>query len=170
LRTVLDLGATGDEALVSQAVDRGIADCLFSAAAVDAELGRQARRGRPGVTLLRRCLERRLDDVGERASALESAMDRVIVGRGLPLAHRQFRLGGTRYRLDYAWPEAQVAVEVDGYGSHSGLDAFCDDRARQNAIVLAGWTVLRFTWQDVRRRPAMVADQVRQAVAASRRA
>lgn len=69
------------------------------------------------------------------------------------LGARQHPLAGTRYRLDYAWPPARLAVEVDGYASHAGLEAFGYDRERQNALVLAGWTVLRFTWAHVRDRP-----------------
>lgn len=168
LRTVVDLAGTGDEALVHQALDRGIGNGLFSAAAVEAALGRQARQGLPGVTLLRASLDRRLDGEGERTSNLESAMDRLIVRHGLPVPERQHRLEGTRYRLDYAWPGARLAVEVDGYDSHSALEAFRHDRQRQNAVVLAGWTVLRFSWHDVRQRPVQVAAEVKRALAAFR--
>ena len=82
--------------------------------------------------------------------------------------HRQHPVGGTPYRLDYAWPDRLLAVEVDGYGPHSSREAFQSDRARQNALVLAGWTVLRFTWADVRDRPAAVAAVLRRALGASR--
>lgn len=64
--------------------------------------------------------------------------------------------------------ERSAAVEVDGYGPHSSREAFQSDRARRNALVLAGWTVLRFTWADVRDRPAAVAAVLRRALAASR--
>ena len=170
LRTVVDLAGAGDEALVETALDRGIANALFSVAAVEAELGRRARQGLAGVTLLRACLHRRLDGggTGPQTSALESAMDRIIVLYGLARPVRQYRLEGTPYRLDYAWPAARLVVEVDGYESHSGLEAFCHDRERQNALVLAGWTVLRFTWADVCRHPGRVAEQISRVLSASR--
>jgi very-short-patch-repair endonuclease len=38
------------------------------------------------------------------------------------------------------------------------------DRCRQNQLLLAGWTVLRFTWYDVLHRPAWVVAQVREAL------
>lgn len=165
LRTVVDLAGLGDEDLVEAALDRGVASGLFTVAAVSAELERRARSGLRGVALLRECLDRRLVGTGVRPSDLELAMDRVLVRHRLPTPARQHRLAGTRYRLDYAWPAARLAVEVDGYGHHSGWDAFCTDRERQNALVLAGWTVLRFTWSDVLRRPAHVAQQVHLALA-----
>ncbi|MGH9179542.1 MAG: endonuclease domain-containing protein [Acidimicrobiales bacterium] len=167
LRTVVDLAALDDAALVEQALDRGVAVGLFTVAGVEAELARRSRRGRPGVVLLRRCLAARLDQRGGGpTSVLESAMDRLLRRHCLPLPERQYRLPGTPYRLDYAWPAARLVVEVDGYASHSGLDAFRADRARQNALVLAGWTVLRFTWADVHRRPRWVAGQIQLALAA----
>jgi very-short-patch-repair endonuclease len=52
-----------------------------------------------------------------------------------------------------AFPEARVAVEVDGRAWHSAGDRFQHDRSRQNALVAAGWTVLRFTWADLTQRP-----------------
>ncbi len=165
LRTVVDLAAVSPRSKVETALDRGIARGLFSVKAVEAELGRRAAKGRPGVKVLRACLAERLDEGGERTSCLEGPMDRLLVRQCLPMPQRQFWLPGTRYRLDYAWPAARLAVEVDGYGSHSDLDAFRDDRQRQNVLVLLGWTVLRFTWADVRNRPAGVADQIRSAIA-----
>lgn len=169
LLTVLLLAQRRDEALLVAALDRGIANGLFTVAAVEAELGRRSGKGVRGVTMVRSVVGQRLDAEGERTSALESAMDRVIVGHRLPRPERQHPLEGTRYRLDYAWPAVRLAVEVDGYASHAGLEAFGYDRERQNALVLAGWTILRFTWADVRDRPEHVAAQIRQALESSTR-
>lgn len=165
LRTVVDLAAGGDEALVVGALDRGIANGLYTAAVIDAELQRRSGKGVRGTALLRGVLARRLDAEGERTSALESAMDRLIVRWRLPMPERQYRVAGTRYRLDYAWSAVRLTVEIDGYADHAGLDAFRYDRERQNALVLAGWTVLRFTWADVRDRPEWVALQIERALA-----
>jgi very-short-patch-repair endonuclease len=37
----------------------------------------------------------------------------------------------------------------DSREHHEGAEVFQRDRARQNDLVLAGWTILRFTWVDV---------------------
>lgn len=165
LRTVLDLAALGDRSLVERGIDRGIATGLFPVTSLEAELGRRAVSGRPGVRLLRSCLAERLDGAGGRTSCLESPMDRLIVRQRLPLPERQHWVADRRFRLDYAWPAARLAVEVDGYEDHSGLAVFRSDRERQNVLVLLGWTVLRFTWADVHHRPGRVAEQVRRALA-----
>ena len=67
--------------------------------------------------------------------------------------------------LDFAWPELKVCIEVDGRAFHSGRAEFEHDRARQNALLLAGWMVLRFTWQQITEHPAWVVEQIRAAIA-----
>lgn len=54
-------------------------------------------------------------------------------------------------RVDLALPELKIAIEYDGRAVHEREDVFARDRQRQNALVQAGWTVLRFTAADLRR-------------------
>ncbi|OZA27577.1 MAG: hypothetical protein B7X93_08870 [Hydrogenophilales bacterium 17-61-9] len=59
---------------------------------------------------------------------------------------------GRKYRLDIAFPEARLAVEVDGWewhGKHKG--DFTRDRERQNLLTLHGWRILRFTAGQIRK-------------------
>jgi very-short-patch-repair endonuclease len=76
---------------------------------------------------------------------------------GLPDPQRQVPvlIGGRRYRLDFAWPEIRLAVEIDGAAVH-GPGQLGADLRRQNAIVLSGWTILRFTWGMVVHNEALV--------------
>jgi very-short-patch-repair endonuclease len=53
-------------------------------------------------------------------------------------------------RVDLALPDLRIALEHDGRAVHDRADAFVADRQRQNALVAAGWTVLRFTAADLR--------------------
>ena len=53
-------------------------------------------------------------------------------------------------RVDLALPDLRIAIEHDGRAVHDRADAFVTDRRRQNALVGAGWTVLRFTAADLR--------------------
>lgn len=70
-------------------------------------------------------------------------------------------------RVDLAFPEARVAIEYDGKEVHSRVDVFARDRQRQNALVQAGWVVLRYTAEDLRLRPGAIAAEVRRAVLAN---
>lgn len=66
--------------------------------------------------------------------------------------------------VDVAFPLARVAVEVDGWAWHVDVDRFRADRRKQNALVLDGWTLLRFTWHDLVNRPDAVVAQLRAAL------
>lgn len=78
-------------------------------------------------------------------------------------------IGEPVVRLDFAWPEIRLAVEVDGYAVHGTLEAFRRDRRRGNAAVRRGWVVLRFSWDDVVRRPDEVVACIRETIAARHR-
>ena len=73
-------------------------------------------------------------------------------------------LGGRQRRIDFAIPSVRVAIEVDGYESHTRWDVFQDDRVRGNELELAGWMVLHFTWHQLTRRPDYVIRVLTQAI------
>jgi very-short-patch-repair endonuclease len=64
------------------------------------------------------------------------------------------------YTIDVAFPAARLAVEIDGWAWHVDQDRFAADRRKGNALVRAGWTLLRFTWHDLTRSPASVLAQI----------
>jgi hypothetical protein len=82
--------------------------------------------------------------------------------RSLPPSTGQYRLalpdGGIR--LDRAWPEVKLAVELDGARHHTSPEDRRRDLARDAALAALGWVVLRFTYADVRRDPDLVRRQV----------
>lgn len=64
---------------------------------------------------------------------------------------------GYRY-LDFAYLRSglRLAIEIDGYGPHLrniSRDRFSDQCRRQNDLILDGWKVLRFTYDDVNDNP-----------------
>lgn len=68
---------------------------------------------------------------------------------------------------DMGWRAPRVIAEADGRGPHGSPDALFADRHRQNRLLNAGWTVLRFTWADTLR-PDYIPWVIRQAIAAAR--
>ena len=60
-------------------------------------------------------------------------------------------LNGLAHFLDIAFPGTRLALEMDGWQHHGDHPSFVADRARQNRLVLGGWTVLRFTAQSLDR-------------------
>jgi len=67
-------------------------------------------------------------------------------------------------RIDVAFPAQRLAIEVDGLAYHSDRSRFQRDRTRQNDLINLGWTVLRFTWQDITADPSRVIATVRLAM------
>jgi very-short-patch-repair endonuclease len=100
-------------------------------------------------------------------SPMESVLRWVMHEAGLPAPVLQYdvrsRAGEFLGRADFAWPGRKVLVEFDG-DVHRERDVFVRDARRQNALVAAGWTVLRFTSADVLGRPEDVISQVRRAL------
>jgi very-short-patch-repair endonuclease len=70
------------------------------------------------------------------------------------------------YEVDFFFRDARVVVEVDGFAHHTDPEAFQRDRKKQNALALAGYQVLRFTWLDLTEYPDRVIAEVRRAVSA----
>lgn len=67
-----------------------------------------------------------------------------IIGHVMP--QHQVLCGTRAYRIDYVLVgRYRIAVELDGYAYHGALDAFTADRLRQNDLVIAGYSILRFT-------------------------
>lgn len=95
-------------------------------------------------------------------STAERLLVRLIRRDGIPgwvLGHES-----EGFVIDVAFPSSRVAVEVDGWAWHVDVERFQTDRRRQNRLVAAGWTVLRFTWHDLTQRPAEVVAEIRAAV------
>ena len=67
---------------------------------------------------------------------------------------------GFRGRPDLVDVQRKIVVEADSYRFHAGRRAFSRDCERYNALVIRGWTVLRFTWEQV----MFEADRVRDAL------
>lgn len=100
-------------------------------------------------------------------SPMESVLRWLIHEAGLPAPVLQHvvRDGDGRFlgEVDLAWPDQRLLVEFDG-NVHRERRVFVDDVRRQNGLVLAGWTVLRFTSADVLGRPERVIALIRTAL------
>jgi len=96
------------------------------------------------------------------ADRADSAAERLLVAilRGAGIGGWVLGHPFGPWRIDLAFPEQKVAVEVDGWAWHVDADRFRTDRRKQNALVRAGWDPLRFTWHDLDRRPAAVLDEI----------
>jgi len=61
---------------------------------------------------------------------------------------------------DLYFADARLVVEFDGFAVHTRPEVFESDRVRQNVLVLAGYTVLRYTWKQLVNAPDAVVGQI----------
>lgn len=115
--------------------------------------------GAHGMAAAHRLLVAALDRAD---SALERALLRLLREAGLhgAVTGHPFRAGP----VDVAYPAERVAIELDGWAWHTDPDRFAADRAKGNALVADGWTLLRFTWRDVTEHPHRTVAAVRRAL------
>lgn len=166
VRTVIDLGLVVPWWSVRFAIGKGLSTRAFDLSAVKGLRDALGRPGRNGTGIVRDLLDGNLLMMGKEESELEKRFTALTRRFGLPafsLQHEVWESGRFVARIDAAYPELKLAVEVDGFEHHSSPDAFQRDRTRQNRLVALGWTVLRFTWNDVVKHPAEVAKTVGQA-------
>jgi very-short-patch-repair endonuclease len=118
-------------------------------------------KGRHGSPAARRLLQ--AADGGAKSEA-ERLFRRLLTRAGIGGWMANRRVAG--YEVDFVFRDAKLAIEIDGFAFHSDSNDFQHDRIKQNAIALAGWQVLRFTWLDLTEYPERVLAEVRRALRA----
>lgn len=96
----------------------------------------------------------------------QEAFKRLCTAYGLPRPEPEWKFAPRRkWRFDWAWPYASVALEIDGgafssgkacpacgrrpTGRHTTGAGFLADQEKQNAATLAGWRVYHCCPRDV---------------------
>ena len=116
---------------------------------------------------------------GRAASPLESVSRHVFRAMGLPTPELQVSLawdewGNARIIVDFYWPEFGVVGEADGllkYDDDPAGNSLRAEKLRQEELEGLGYIVVRWTWDDIWRRPEWVVARLRTAfqAGASRR-
>jgi very-short-patch-repair endonuclease/predicted transcriptional regulator of viral defense system len=159
-RTVVDGASYLHGGELDEFVADAIAKGLTNARDIEAALARRpTRRGtrRLRAVLSQRGGPRRTRSWGERRllALLRQA------GLPVPLTNRLL-LG---FQVDALWPDLNLVVEVDGYEFHGDRASFETDRARDAALVAAGYRVIRFTATQLDEQPMLVIGQLAAALA-----
>lgn len=154
-RTLFDLaeGQAGRplEKAFDQAEIRGILDL----GAIHDQLARNLTR--PPAKRVKAILEEHYIGTTMTVSELEEAFLKLAREVGLPApevnAWVDLHDGDPPIMGDFVWRAERIVVETDGHRTHGTRQAFEQDRRRDQRLILAGWRVVRTTWQQVMRRP-----------------
>lgn len=171
-RTIIDLASQLRSGHLARVLDQAVRLELTTYAAVSQRLESLARRGKPGVVNLRKLLTERTSGPVATESVMEDLVVDLLRRFDLPEPRSQIRppwLKHVNGRVDFSYEHERLVIEADSVLWHGSPEAFQADRQRDNAAQLAGWRILRFTWEDITSRPEYVADSVSRALQDSER-
>jgi hypothetical protein len=162
-RTLLDLAGATHPRRIERVLDNCLARGLVTLTAVRATTEVLASKGRPGIAVMRRLLAERPDGYIAPESGLEARVLDVIREAGLPQPVRQLDVGGSDGwlgRVDLAYPDRKLVIEVDSVLHHSTHVDRRADQIRDRRIRGAGWRVERVTEAEMAR-PGALADRLK---------
>jgi len=151
-RTLLDLAGVCSPALVEEALDDALRRRIVSVSRLKWRLLETARMGTPGAVTIKALIDARSAETGVPQSVFETKLLRAMKSAGLPqpvLQHEIRERGRLIAVVDFAFPDARLAIEAEGYRWHSGRRRFEHDLARRNALTALGWRVIHATWRDL---------------------
>lgn len=147
-RTVVDLSRVLERPALDATIADGVRNGLLTVdylRRLDARLS-----SRRGPNLLRDVLH---DFDPEMESILEREYSALVQAAELPLGVPQYEVKDGPLliaRVDFAYVELRLAVEVDGYRYHSRRERIDRDQRRDRALARREWDVVRFTTTDIR--------------------
>lgn len=100
---------------------------------------------------------------------LEDQLELLLINAKLTPFTREHRFHPTRkWRLDFAWPERKVSIELQGgqwtRGAHLRGKQYQSDCEKLNEAQLLGWIVLWFTTDDVTKYARRTVETVKRAL------
>ena len=154
-RTIVDLAGVLDDRRLVAVVNEAEVQKVFDLAEIEAVLRRRA--GGVGPKRLRRVLANYQEPPGYTVSEAEALLHSICERSALP---RGRRVVVGPYELDFYWPDARLAVEVDGRAFHATRRAFQEDRERDRVLAAQGIQVARVTWRDLTEEPQRLVEQL----------
>jgi very-short-patch-repair endonuclease len=167
-RTIFDLATVSSEQGVEAALRESEYLQLYDRLSLPHLLERYP--GHRGNRVIRTCLTRRAETPGRIRSRLEERFLPFLRRHRLPAPRLNawIEAGGRSFQVDCLWADWKQVVELDGYQGHGTRIAFREDRARDRALQVAGYSVTRIAWNQLDDEPAAIAADLRTLLAVSR--
>ncbi len=159
-RTLLDIAGVVRRSQVRRALAEAEYLRLVTLDDVEAVLG----RGRPGSAALRAALECHRPELARTKSLLEEKF--LLLCERHSLTPPEVNASVAGWLVDAVWFDARLVVELDGHAAHGTPSRLEQDHRRDLDLRAAGYTVRRYTWQQVTHEPERVVSDLRKSCAA----
>jgi very-short-patch-repair endonuclease len=159
-RTLIDFAGGAALSQFERALSEARVLELVSDRQLTAAMARSPRRA--GVALMRAALQ----EGGPRMTRSEGERRLLRLIRQAHLPGPETNVSMLGYELDFLWRAQRLVVEVDGYRFHGHRAAFERDRAKDQALVAAGYRVIRVTLRQLEYEPLAVLARIIQALSA----
>ncbi|MCW2526849.1 MAG: hypothetical protein JWM76_1709 [Pseudonocardiales bacterium] len=136
-------------------LDRAIQQKWLAAPAMERRLENQP--GRWGNRQLKRLHSQLLP--GAEAES-ERRIQRILHRAGITgwISNLTVTFDGSRFRIDIAFPELKIAIEVEGWAFHRTKERRDRDVAKLNALARHGWKLIVFTYEHTEDEAYVVAE------------
>ncbi|MEO6125391.1 MAG: type IV toxin-antitoxin system AbiEi family antitoxin domain-containing protein [Ilumatobacteraceae bacterium] len=152
-RTLLDIADIVRDSAAASILEQLINSNMGTMATHIATLARLGHARRPGTATMARVIKGRPKWRKAMQSDLEAKVFAETANQGLPTPQLQYEIvlpDGKKIRLDFAWPQFRIALEVDHPFWHAGDESSHRDKRRDRKAGTIGWTTIRITDFDVR--------------------
>ena len=142
-RTLVDLSGRMSAGRLGELLDEGTRRHLLTVEEFERCVARVGYGHGRDLNVIGKALALRVPSAQPLESVLEARALRWLLDNDFPPPVPQFVVAP--YRIDLAYPEQKVGIEMLGFGPHSGRDAFDHDAERGRFLALNGWVLLPFT-------------------------
>ena len=165
IRAIFDIAGNVHPGRVENALDNAWSRRLLNYAVLHRTLGELAKRGRPGIALLRKLAAERPADYRPPDSNNERRFADILERAGERPLRRQIPLGDEADwvgRIDFVDDELPFSVEVQSEMFHGSVSARRRDKERIAALRAGGHHVLEIWETDIWRDPDEVVRKIRE--------
>ncbi|MGH2754292.1 MAG: DUF559 domain-containing protein [Actinomycetota bacterium] len=163
-KTIFDLISIAGKKRAGLALDEALRLRLTTLERFAAFVEQIARQGRNGVRKARELIAERDPRYEKVRGPSEIDALKLFDGVRLPVAevdHEIWHQGRLLARCDFAYLDEKMDIEIDGDSVHGGKTDKDRDRKRDRRLEALGWTVIRFSWEEVRDRPHVVIGDIK---------
>ncbi len=153
-QTLVDLAATTTRRTLRTALANAEYHKVLDLEAIEQTLN----RGTLGAKKLRAALEQHQPRLALTKSDLEKLFIEICELRDISLPEINAKVAG--WEVDAYWPEARLAVEVDGHGNHHTPAHLRRDRRKEKALRDFGLTVVRYSDDQLENEQPAIAEEL----------